>query len=207
MLQTTMIPTLGAAGEQIFTDAQLLALIGRGEHWALSEIHARYVGLVFSIALKTLNDQASAEEIVQQVFTEVWQHAGDYRGERGKFPSWVSTITRHQCIDELRRRRAHPITDSGDWESLDRLEGNDDPARAAQDTFEQARIREALHQIPTQQRIVIELAFWGGMTQQEIALHCNSPLGTVKTRFRLGMQRLKLLLQESEQLHEDIQGE
>ena len=65
MLQTTMIPALGAAGEQLFTDAQLLPLIGRGENWALSEIHARYAGLVFSIALKTLNDQASAEEIFQ----------------------------------------------------------------------------------------------------------------------------------------------
>lgn len=197
MLQTTMIPTLGAAGEQIFTDGQLLALIGRGENWALSAIHARYAGLVFSIALKTLNDQASAEEIVQQVFTEVWRHARDYRVERGKFSAWVSTITRHQCIDELRRRRAHPITDSSHWESLDQLAGNDDPARDALDPFEQARIREALQQIPAEQRIVIELAFWGGMTQQEIAVYCHSPLGTIKTRWRLGLQRLKRLLQES----------
>ena len=84
MLQTTMVPTRGPTGEQIFTDAQLLALIGRGENWALSEIHARYAGLVFSIALKTLNDQASAEEIVQQVFTEVWRHARHYRLQRNE---------------------------------------------------------------------------------------------------------------------------
>ena len=197
MLQTTMIPTLGAAGEQIFTDGQLLALIGRGENWALSEIHARYAGLVFSIALKTLNDQASAEEIVQQVFTEVWRHARDYRVERGKFSTWVMSISHHQCIDELRRRRVRPMTDPGDWESLDRLAGNDDPVQHEQATFEQARIRAALQQLPAQQRTVIELAFWGGMTQREIALHCRSPLGTVKTRLRLGMQRMKLLLQES----------
>lgn len=197
MLQTTMIPTLGAAGEQIFTDGQLLALIGRGENWALSEIHARYAGLVFSIALKTLNDQASAEEIVQQVFTEVWRHAGDYRVERGKFSTWVMSISHHQCIDELRRRRVRPMTEPGDWESLDRLAGNDDLVQHEQDTFEQAWVRQALQQIPTQERTVIELAFWGGMTQREIALHCRSPLGTVKTRMRLGMRRLKLLLQES----------
>lgn len=197
MLQTAMFSTHEATDKHIFTDAQLLALIGRGEHWALSEIHARYARLVFSIALNTLNDQASAEEIVQQVFTEVWRHARHYQQERGKFSSWVSTITRHQCIDELRRRRGHPITDPIYWESLDWLAGNDDPARAVQDIFEQARIREALQQIPTQQRIVIELAFWGGLTHREIALHCHSPLGTVKTRLRLGMQRLKLLLQES----------
>ncbi|MCI0552390.1 MAG: hypothetical protein L0287_15675, partial [Anaerolineae bacterium] len=91
MLQTAMFPTLEATDEQIFTDAQLLALIGRGENWALSEIHTRYARLVFSIALKILNDQASAEEIVQQVFTKVWRHARHYQVERGKFSAWVGT--------------------------------------------------------------------------------------------------------------------
>jgi RNA polymerase sigma-70 factor, ECF subfamily len=194
MLQTTVVPMLEANDKRVFTDAQLLALIVRGENWALSEIYARYAGLVFSIALKTLNDQASAEEIVQQVFTKVWQHAWQYHFEKGKFSSWVSMITRHQCIDELRRRRIPPLTDAGDWQLLERLVSNDDPA---QDVLEPARVREALQQIPTRQRIVIELAFWGGMTHREIALHCHSPLGTVKTRLRLGMQRLKSLLQES----------
>jgi RNA polymerase sigma-70 factor (ECF subfamily) len=197
MLQTVTVPAPKAIDEQVFTDAQLLALIGRGENWALSEIYDRYAGLVFSIALETLNDQVSAEEIVQQVFTKVWRHAREYRAERGKFSTWVSTITRHQCIDELRRRRVRLITDSSDWESLDRLAGSDDPAWDAQDPFEHARIREALQQIPTQQRVIIELAFWGGMTHREIALHCHSPLSTVKTRMRLGMRRLKLLLRES----------
>ena len=129
MLQTALFTGSEAIDKQSFTDAQLLALIGRGENWALSEIHARYARLVFSIALKILNEQASAEEIVQQVFTEVWRHARHYRLQRGKFSAWVSTITRHQCIDELRRRRVRPTTEPGDWESLDRLAGNDDPAR------------------------------------------------------------------------------
>jgi RNA polymerase sigma-70 factor (ECF subfamily) len=197
MLQTAIAPRLEATNQQVLTDAQLIALIVRGENWALSEIHDRYIRLVFSLALKTLNDQASAEEIVQQVFTEVWRHARHFQLERGKFSAWVSTITRHQCIDELRRRRVRPMTDPGDWQSLDRLAGNDDPVQHEQDTFEQARIRSALQQIPAQERRVIELAFWGGMTQREIALQCHSPLGTVKTRWRLGMRRLKSLLQES----------
>lgn len=198
MLQTAMVPTLGITCNQIFTDAQLLDLIGHSENWALSEIHDRYVRLVFSIALKIMNDQASAEEIVQQVFTKVWQHARDYRLERGKFSSWLSTITRHECIDELRRRRRHSTTNPIYWESLDWFAGNDNPVQNVPDIFEQSRIREALQHIPAQQRIVIELAFWGEMTHREIALHCHSPLGTVKTRLRLGMQRLKLLLQESD---------
>src|SRR5262245_61793931 len=123
MLQTAFAPRLEATNQQILTDAQLIDLIVRGENWALSEIHDRYIRLVFSLALKTLNDQASAEEIVQQVFTEVWRQARRYRLERGKFSAWVSTITRHLCIDELRRRRVRPTTEPGDWESLDRLAG------------------------------------------------------------------------------------
>jgi RNA polymerase sigma-70 factor (ECF subfamily) len=196
MLQTSLFTGSEAIDKRIFTDAQLLALIGRGENWALSEIYARYARLVFSIALKILNEQASAEEIVQQVFTEVWRQARQYRRERGNFSAWLGTITRHQCIDELRRRRVRPIADRGGWESLDRLASNDDPAQHVQDTFEKARIRQALEQIPKQERTVIELAFWGGMSQQEIAQHCHTPLGTVKTRLRLGKRRMKSLLQE-----------
>jgi RNA polymerase sigma-70 factor (ECF subfamily) len=196
MLQTALFNGSEAIDKRIFTDAQLLALIGRGENWALSEIHARYARLVFSIALKILNEQASAEEIVQQVFTEVWRQARHYRQERGNFSAWLGTITRNQCIDELRRRRVRPIMDLGSWESLDRLASNDDPAQHVQDSFEKARIRQALEQIPKQERTVIELAFWGGMSQQEIAQHCHTPLGTVKTRLRLGKRRMKSLLQE-----------
>ncbi len=197
MLPTPMFPSPEATDKSMFTDAELLALVARGEIWMLSEIHARYARLVFSIALTTLNDPASAEEIVQQVFTKVWRHARDYRAERGTFSTWVSAITRHQCIDELRRRSVRPVPEPGDWEAIDRLAGTEDPAREAQAAWEQARVRAALLRLPTPERTVIELAFWGGMTHREIALHCHTPLGTVHTRMRLGKQRLRLLLQES----------
>ena len=196
MSQTATAPQLEVTNQQVLPDAQLLALIARGENWALSEIYDRYTQLVFSIALKILNDRASAEEIVQQVFTKVWRSARDYRVERGKFSTWLMSITHHQCIDELRRRRARPVTQPGDEELLYELASDDDPAQAVQYTFELARIREALQQIPAEQRIVIELAFWGGLTHQEIARYCHSPLGTTKTRLRLGMQKLKRLLPE-----------
>ncbi len=197
MSQTAIAPQLEATDQQVLTDEQLLALIVRGENWALSEIYDRYTRLVFSLALKILNDRASAEEVVQQVFTKVWRSARDYRVERGKFSTWVMSISQHQCIDELRRRRVRPVTQPGDEELLYELASDDDPAQAVQYTFELARIREALQQIPAEQRIVIELAFWGGLTQQEIAVYCHSPLGTVKTRLRLGMQRLKRLVPEA----------
>ena len=198
MLQTITVSMLEANQAQISTDAQLLAFIGRGENWALSEIYDRYARLVFSIALGTLSDRASAEEIVQRVFTKVWQHARKYHAERGKFSSWLINISRHECIDELRRRRVRPVTRPENEKLLGTLVSEDHALPDTQAALERARVSEALHQIPTQQRIVIELAFWEGMTQQEIALHCRSPLGTIKTRFRLGIKRLKLLLQETE---------
>ena len=196
MSQIAIALQLEGTDQQVLTDAQLLALIARGENWALSEIYDRYSRLIFSLALKILDDRASAEEIVQQVFTKVWRNARDYRAERGKFSSWVTSITHHQCIDELRRRRVRPVTQPGNEELLYELASDDDPAQAVQYTFERARVREALQQIPAEQRIVIELAFWGGLTHREIAVYCHSPLGTVKTRSRLGMQRLKRLLPE-----------
>lgn len=107
------------------------------------------------------------------------------------------SITPHQCIDELRRRRVRPVTQPGDEEWLCKLASDDDPAQAVQYIFEQVRVRKALQQIPAEQQIVIELAFFGGLTHQEIALHCHYPLGTVKTRLRRGMQRLKPLLRDS----------
>ena len=197
MSQTTIALQREATDQPVLTDAQLLALVTRGENWALAELYDRYARLVFAIALKILNDRASAEEIVQQVFIKVWRSARDYRVERGKFTTWMMSIAQHQCIDELRRRRVRPVIQPGAEELLSELASDDDPAQAVQFTFELTRVREALQQIPAEQRMVIELAFWGGLTQQEIAIYCHSPLGTVKTRLRLGMQRLKRLLQES----------
>jgi len=177
-------------------DEELVVFVARNESWALAELYDRYARLVFSLALKVLNDRASAEEMVQEVFTKVWRGARDYAPERGKFSSWLIGITHHQCIDELRRRRVRPVAESTDDTPLLELAGDDDPAEAAAYSFEQARVRRALAQIPVEQRTVIELAFFEGLTHQEIANRCREPLGTVKTRVRLGMQKLKDLLKE-----------
>jgi RNA polymerase sigma-70 factor (ECF subfamily) len=150
-----MFPWPEATDESMLTDAELLALVARGEIGALSELHARYVRLVVSIALTPLNDPASAEDIVQQVFTKVWRHAQDYRAERGTFSTWVGAIPRHQCIDELRRRSVRPVPDPGDGEAIDRLAGTEDPAREAQAAWERARVRATLQRLPTSERMVI----------------------------------------------------
>lgn len=173
-----------------------MALVARDESWALAELYDRYVRLVFSMALRVLNDRSSAEEIVQEVFAKVWRGANAFDGRRGKFSSWLIGIAHHQCIDELRRRRVRPIGEPLADGPATELASDDDPAQAAELSFERARIKHALNQIPAEQRLVIELAYFEGLTHQEIAAKCREPLGTVKTRVRLGMQKLKELLKE-----------
>lgn len=182
--------------DQRLTDEELVALVARDESWALTELYDRYVRLVFSMALRVLNDRASAEEIVQEVFSKVWRGSSAFDGRRGKFSSWLIGIAHHQCIDELRRRRVRPVGESlAESPAMD-LASDDDPVQAAERSYERARIRRALAQIPGEQRFVIELAYFEGLTHQEIAARCQEPLGTVKTRVRLGMQKLKELLRE-----------
>lgn len=177
------------------SDEELITLVARNESWALAELYDRYARLVFSLGVRVLNDRSAAEEIVQEVFAKVWLKAGDFQASRGKFSSWLIGIARHQCIDELRRRRVRPVTESTDVASL-RSEADSDPMESAVVAGEQQRIRNALAQIPIEQRQAIELAFFEGLSHQQIADRLNAPLGTVKTRLRLGMQKLRELLQE-----------
>ena len=173
-----------------------MALVARDESWALAELYDRYVRLVFSLAIKVLNDRSGAEEIVQEVFTKVWRGARAFDAKRGKFSSWLIGIAHHQCIDELRRRRVRPLSESIDNSPLPELASDNDPVQAAEVSSERARVRRALALIPNEQRIVIELAFFEGLTHSEIADRSGDPLGTVKTRVRLGMQKLKEILGE-----------
>jgi RNA polymerase sigma-70 factor, ECF subfamily len=180
----------------VYTDEQLLVALTRGETWAMTAIYDRYARLVYSLALKMLNDRAAAEEVVQEVFVKVWRRAREFDAQRGKFSAWLTGIAHNHAIDELRRRGARPIA-SEDEDSLADVEvvapGPDD---AAQTSFERQRILDALQGIPAEQRRCIEMAYFEGYTQEEISGRLGEPLGTVKTRIRLGMQKLKVLLVE-----------
>ncbi len=181
------------------TDEQLLALMGKGEGRAMAMLYDRYARLVFSLAVRILNDRAGAEEVVQEVFVKVWRRARDYDATRGKFSSWLSGIAHHHAIDELRRRRVRPTAaQAGDEEQVENVI-DDGPGLhdLAVQSIERRRIMDALKVIPPAQRKPIEMAYFEGYTQQEIADILRQPLGTVKTRMRLGMQKLKGLLRES----------
>ena len=164
----------------------------------MSMLYDRYARLVFSLALKILNDRAAAEEVVQEVFVKVWRRARDYRAERGKFSSWLTGITHHYAIDELRRRRVRPAASNDENDAADVIDDEPAPSDRALQSLEHRRIVDALNAIPMEQRRAIELAYFEGYTQQEIGEKLGEPLGTIKTRMRLGMRKLKALLEDRE---------
>ncbi len=178
-------------------DDEIIARLRAGEGWAMAVLYDRYARLVFSLALKILNDRGAAEETVQEVFVKVWKRCREFDARRGKFSSWLTGIAHNHAIDELRRRRVRPSASEDDDDAMDSvLDAGPAPLDLALQSAERRRIVDALNQIPADQSRPIELAYFEGFTQQEISDKLNQPLGTVKTRMRLGMQKLKTLLAE-----------
>lgn len=189
----------GARSEPQPPDSELVAAIGAGEVGALEQLYDRYSALVFSVAVRVLADRQLAEDVVQEVFLRVWRRPSAYDPGRGRFISWLMSVTRNRAIDEQRRRSRRMRSEESDerpaheMPSGDRL---DDPQAAALYGEERRAVREALTRLPPEQRYAIELAYFGGLTQVEIAERTGDPLGTVKTRIRLGMRKLRDSLSE-----------
>jgi RNA polymerase sigma-70 factor (ECF subfamily) len=180
-------------------DELLIRLIVQARAEALSELHDRYCRLVFSLALNSVGDSATAEEITQDVFLRVWQQARQYRADRGQVSTWLTGITRHRAIDQLRRRGSRPEQHSMSWAELapgaePSING---PEQVSALAVERARVRAAIAQLSEEQKRVLALAYFQGLTQSQIAKALSLPLGTVKTRIRLGMQKLREILQEN----------
>jgi RNA polymerase sigma-70 factor (ECF subfamily) len=175
-------------------DETLVRLLVQQDVLALEALYHRYSRPIFSLALKILGDREVVEEVVQEVFLRLWTRAFGYDPQRGKLLSWLLTITHHRAIDELRRRRTQPEVD-GLQDQLAAVEEPDaDPSRSLTQVEEREAVQRALAQLPEAQRRPIDLAYYGGLTQVEIAKLLNEPLGTIKTRMRLGMQKLRVLL-------------
>jgi RNA polymerase sigma-70 factor (ECF subfamily) len=179
-------------------DETLVRLIVQARAEALSELYDRYGRLVFSLALNSVGDPATAEEITQDVFLRVWQRGRQYRADRAKVSTWLSSITRHRAIDQLRRRGSRPEQHSVAWAELapSAEPSVNGPEQASALGMERERVRAAIAQLPEEQQQVLALAYFQGLTQSQIAETLDLPLGTVKTRIRLGMQKLRDLLQE-----------
>ena len=179
-------------------DAALILLIARANSAALSHLYDRYGRLVYSVAYQAVGDAETAEEITQDVFVRVWDGAASYRAELAKVSTWLVGITRHRAIDELRRRGVRPEKNAVPWpeESEGSLPVLDGPENTVENKLQQHTVRRAVATLPEDQQRVLGLAFFNGYSHSEIAERLGEPLGTVKSRIRLAMQKLRDLFTE-----------
>ena len=178
-------------------DQALVAAIAIGDSNALEQLYDRYSAVVYRVALRMLKNRELAEDIVQEVFWRVWRRSASFASERGRVTQWLFGIAHNLCIDEMRRMRARPapIYEDVDHPLIQQLTDEQSDVPAAAWSIEQRRIiTEALSELPAAQRQAIELAYFGGMSHQQIATKLNRPLGTIKTRVRLGLHKLGSLL-------------
>lgn len=183
-------PGAGRADAQA-VDRAALEQMAKGDQQGLALLYDHYAKPIFSLALRVLNDQGEAEEVVQDVFTQAWQQASRYDTARGAVGAWLFTVARSRAIDRLRARRVRPewVADERQAERLPAPEPAPDLRLLSAE--EVAHVRAALNELPLLQRLAIELAYYEGLTHAEIAERLEQPLGTVKTRIRLALTRLR----------------
>ena len=181
-------------------DIQLLERIVGRDKEALNLLYTRYMTPVYSLSLHMLKQPSLAEEAAQDVFLNIWLKAESFNASRGNPRSWIMSVAHHRVIDVIRsRRRSETMTDPEGYDTLERIPSSG-PSVESQVTqrLDRERITKALETLPDNQREVIELAYFEGYTQSEMADRLDQPLGTIKTRVRLAMQKLKAALQEDD---------
>ena len=172
-------------------DSALVERMMAGDENALAALYDRYSGMLFAMLVRILRDTGAAEEVLQDLFLHLWRSAARYDAARGSLPAWLLVIGRNRAISRLRRSGPRDVQDDGEKFSMESVAspGNmEDQAWRAQ---MMNRVRNAMAALPGEQREAVELAYFEGMTQTEIAAKTNTPLGTVKSRVRAAMQTLK----------------
>ena len=167
------------------TELTQLRRIQAGDEQALIDLHAQYARLVYSVAYRVLHDAMAAEEVTQDTFMRLWRRADTFDADKGSFVTWLLTIARRLAIDAFRKQQRAPVVVDADPEGWDALVGADEH----QDL--RRTLAATLRDLPDEQRQAIELAYFYGLTHSQIAESLGEPLGTIKTRIRLGMQKLR----------------
>jgi RNA polymerase sigma factor (sigma-70 family) len=175
------------------TDEELVAAVALADEDALGELYDRFGKVAYGLAYKVLQDAALAEDAVQEAFLQIWRGAGSYRPERGKASTWLLTFVHRRAVDLVRReqkRRTLPVV--GETQAADPGADEEAVQRSGREI-----VQDALRRLPAEQREPIELAYYGGLTQSELAERLGQPLGTIKSRMFTGLQRLRVLLAEA----------
>ena len=166
-------------------DAALLARVQRGDEQAMAALYDRYTKVVYSVALRVLRDPAAAEDVLQEVFMQIWRNPAGFEAARGSLGGWLAVVARNRSIDALRRKRpmdqVEEIALASNYNLADEAERNNMMERA----------RGAIVRLPLEQRKTLEMAFFDGLTHTEIAEMTGEPLGTVKTRIRSALMSLR----------------
>lgn len=181
-------------------DEALIRLIANSHSEALSVLYDRYSRLVFSLAFNSVGDLEAAEEITQDVFLRVWKNAHSYRAEKAQVNTWISSITRYRAIDFLRKRGSRLHFRSISWDDLSpnaiSFDSANNPENRTERSLAAQKVRSAVSQLPDEQKQALALAYFYGLTHSQIAEYLEQPLGTIKTRIRLGMQKLRKAFKE-----------
>jgi RNA polymerase sigma-70 factor, ECF subfamily len=193
----TELPTDRASGslrpEERVTDGDLLQRIAHGDTAAFETLYGRYARPVLGLALRLLRDRSRAEDAVQETFTAIWRSARSYRPDRGPGAPWLYAVARNAIVDRARSRRDTTFADPPDSPS-----GDPTPADRTESTWVAWRVHRAVEDLPEHEREVLELAYWSGLSQSEVASFLDIPLGTVKTRTRSALARLADVLEDEE---------
>ena len=166
-------------------DMRLVARIRAGDQTALSELYDRYSGVVYGVALRILQDTGAAEDLLQDIFLQLWRRPDAFDSSRGSLGGWLAVIARHRAIDRLRQRR--PESDIEDCILASHTDLRDETER----TLVIEKVRGVMSEMSPDQRAAMEMAFFEGLTHSEIAEKTGEPLGTIKTRIRSGLQMLR----------------
>jgi RNA polymerase sigma-70 factor, ECF subfamily len=172
------------------SDGELISRVGSGDRNAFETLYRRYARPVFGLALRRLGDRGRAEDAVQETFASVWRAAESYRPGRGPGAPWLYAVARNAIVDNGRARREPPV------EGAEEQASGETPAERAEAGWVAWRVHRSLAELPENERVVLELAYWGGRSQSEIADALGIPLGTVKTRTRTGLARLADMLED-----------
>jgi RNA polymerase sigma-70 factor (ECF subfamily) len=178
-------------------DEELMQRLFHRDLEAFRTLYERYGNLVYSTCVRVVRDNHIAEDMVQEIFLRIWRKPDSFTPQRGRFVTWLTSVTRNRAVDEVRsrnRRFRHETASPEEQEREIPAAGTNDPALTAELSDQRRLIMTAMAELPAEQREVIQLAYFGGLTQQEISDRLSQPLGTVKTRIRLGMQKLRVAL-------------
>lgn len=177
-------------------DKRLIARMTQSDEEALSQLYERYASMLLALAIRVVGDRAEGEEVLQEVFIQAWRQAERYRPQRSSVSTWLVMMTRSRAIDRIRSRKVKERTLSAAQHEETRTHESPSGARNVLHQERAARLRSELAELPEGQRRVLELAFFSGMTQREIAAETGIPLGTVKTRTLLAMKKLRSALRD-----------